>query len=160
MFKKLIAGALASLVLATSAMVMSDKVFAAGGQINASKYPNKYYHQCAPGTCTHYYEGTYLGLDAENSWGFVYSTKNDHRDSLKYISITTYTYNGSNETYTEGPTVNKKSDAETVISPNAVIDGSVAKVVYNGQIYHTSQQSSGVLKKYLIGSFRSGCKIK
>ena len=56
--------------------------------------------------------------------------------------------------------VNNSGIKSEIISPNAFIDGTVSKVVYNGQVFRTSEKQSGILQKYLIGSFRSGTPIK
>lgn len=157
MFKKIIVAALATLTVA----IVGTTAFASSysGKINVTSYPSKYYHHCKIDGCGHYADKKYLSLNAEGKWGYVYSRTEDHEDSYKYISVTTYTItNGS--TYNIKKTVRKGGTAEDISSPYATIDSTIAKVVYNGQIYYTSEKSSGVLQKYLIGSFRSGCELK
>lgn len=158
MFKKIIAAALAALTLTaagSTALAASNE-----GWIDAKKYPNSYYHYCNPGHCFHAVETTYLGMSACGRWGFVYSPSKDHKDSFKYISITTYGYNGNTKSHYVKKTINNYGTRSEIISPNAVIDGTVSKVVYNGQVFRTADKKSGILKKYLIGSFRTGIPIK
>lgn len=157
MFKKIVAAALATVAVTASAGV----AFAAsyGGEINVSAHPNSYYHTCKVDGCSHYADKKYLSLNAEGKWGYVYARTSDHWDSYKYISITTYGLR-SDDTYYVIRTVNNSGTDLDISSPNTTIDGRVAKVVYNGQIFRTSERSSGILQKYLIGSFRSGCPVK
>lgn len=156
MFKKIIAAALAAVTVTLSAGV----AFAAENY-KSIKNSELDYHYCTPGRCFHSYEGECLGLYAEGTWGFVSYTDSDHKNSFKYISITPYGITNENKYYTfPDYYVNAKGNSEVVISPNATINDKVAKVVYQGRIYRTSLQSSGIADTYLIGSFRSKCPIK
>ena len=109
--------------------------------------------------CGHYADLKYLSLNAEGNWGYVYSRDEGHEDSYKYISVTTYGITNGDDYYVK-KTVNNRGTDEDISSPHATIDKSVAKVVFNGQIFYTSEKTSGIMQKYLIGSFRSACPIK
>lgn len=158
MFKKIIAAALAALTLTT----VGGTVLAASysGPVNVSNNPNYYYHTCKVDGCGHYADLKYLSLNAEGNWGYVYSRDEGHKDSYKYISITTYGYKEKETSHYVKKIVNNSGIKSEIISPNAFIDGTVSKVVYNGQVFRTSEKQSGILQKYLIGSFRSGTPIK
>lgn len=158
MFKKIIAAALAALTL--TAASGASLIASAKENYQPIKNSSMNYHYCTPGSCQHLYEKDYLGLSPEGRWGFVYSPYEDHKDSYKYISITTYGYTESTKTHYVKETVNNGSVKSEVISPNAAIDGKVSKVVYNGQVFRTAEKQSGILQKYLIGSFRTGTPIK
>ena len=88
MFKKIIAAALAAL----TTVVTTSFIVSAAENYQPIKNDSMNYHYCPPGSCHYLYEKNYLGLSAEGSWGFVYSPHEDHKDSYKYISITTYGY--------------------------------------------------------------------
>ena len=138
MFKKIIAAALAALTLT----VAGSTAFAASneGWVNAKDNPNSYYHYCTPGSCFHAVETTYLGMSACGRWGFVYSPSKDHKDSYKYISVTTYGYNEDTRSHYVKKTVNNSGVKSEIISPTAYIDGKVSKVVYNGQVFRTAEK--------------------
>lgn len=159
MFKKIIAGALAATVIATAGLAAAPQVSALN--YDPIKNSSKYYYYCKPGTCTHNEEGKYLGIQAMKNWGFVYSTANDHTDSYKFISITPFLYDDRDRNYypIESYRVYCGGTKPTVISQNAIINGYAGKVEYQGRIYRTASKSSGILKKYTIGSFRSGLPI-
>ena len=156
MFKKVIAAALAAL----TTVVTTSFIASAAENYQPIKNDSMNYHYCPPGSCHYLYEKNYLGLSAEGSWGFVYSPHEDHKDSYKYISITTYGYKEKETSHYVKKIVNNSGIKSEIISPNAFIDGTVSKVVYNGQVFRTSEKQSGILQKYLIGSFRSGTPIK
>ncbi len=155
MFKKIIAAALAAL----TTVVTTSFIASAAENYQPIKNDSMNYHYCPPGSCHYLYEKNYLGLSAEGSWGFVYSPYEDHEDSYKYISVTTYGITNGDDYYVK-KTVNNRGTDEDISSPHATIDKSVAKVVFNGQIFYTSEKTSGIMQKYLIGSFRSACPIK
>lgn len=157
MFKKIIAAALAALILTTVGGTALASSYS--GPINVSSNPNYYYHTCKVDGCGHYADLKYLSLNAEGNWGYVYSRDEGHEDSYKYISVTTYGITNGDDYYVK-KTVNNRGTDEDISSPHATIDKSVAKVVFNGQIFYTSEKTSGIMQKYLIGSFRSACPIK
>lgn len=168
MFKRLIAAALGAVVAVSAAGILASAKGVSLMSDDEDDYhidirynPNKYYHYCERGVadCRHYFESTYIGLDAMGKWGFVYSPDKDHQDTYKYISVTTYSYNKNTDTYSQIKSINKGANASTVVSPNAVIDYRVAKVVFNGKIYYTTKDS-GILRSYLITPIRRGCPLK
>lgn len=148
------------MALATSAMIVSDKVFAAASKIDDSKHPNSYYHTCKVDGCRHYFEGKTLGLCPMGSWGFVFSNDSSHTNSYKYLSITSYGYDAAKKSYYVKQSINKGGTESIIRVEDAKVDSSICKVVYNGQIYRSSEENSGLLQKYLVGSFRSGCPVK
>ena len=88
-----------------------------------------------------------LDYQQREAGGFVYSPHEDHKDSYKYISITTYGYKEKETSHYVKKIVNNSGIKSEIISPNAFIDGTVSKVVYNGQVFRTSEKQSGILQK-------------
>ncbi|MFR7819482.1 hypothetical protein [Candidatus Pseudoruminococcus sp.] len=159
MFKKIIAAALAALTLTVAGgttMIVSAKE--SYKPIVTSK---QNYHYCKINGCTHKYNGKYLSLNPSGVWGFVYSNASDHKDSYKYISISPYSYDSYHKEFVSlfSYATRKGGTSEVIVCPNAIINGLVVKVVYNGQIFRSAAKNSGILEKYLVGSFRSGVPI-
>lgn len=160
MFKKLIAGALASVVLSTTVVTGGIAVSALNYKPIVNDSQN--YHNCGSGeNCQHGKEIGYLGIQPMGNWGFVYNTSSSHKNNYKYLSITPYGYDAKSESYYVFTAygARKGGTTPTVICDGAVINNLVVKTVYNGQIFRSGATSSGILKKYLVGAFRDGCPI-
>lgn len=162
MFKKIIATSLAAIALTVTTAGATAMVVSAAENYKPIVNSKQNYHYCKPGTCQHQYDkaGKPLAMYPMGRWGFVFSNANDHKDSYKRITITTYGYNDKSKSHYKKTAVKNEGTKPEIVSPTASIDGTVSKVVYNGEIYRTAETGSGILQQFFIGSFRTGVPIK
>ena len=104
--------------------------------------------------------GKYLVLGAFGKYTYVASDDSDHKSSYKLAKCTAYKYIKKQDKYVSCSTKKAQGKNKSVMTEYINYNGSVAKIEYYGEIYRTSEDTSGVLEKGKTRIYRTGCPVK
>lgn len=106
--------------------------------------------------------GTYSTLTSYSNTCILDVTNSNYSDSWKYVSCSSYTYNGSNGHFLDQDRVTRSTDDEnypgnsisTASTRLLNVNSSTVKSIFYGELYNTSENTSGKKERIWITRYK------
>lgn len=96
----------------------------------------------------------YATVGGMKNYTYTSTKYSDHYSSYKYAACKSYRYvNGS---YVPNDINHATGTSRAIVTDSLIVNGSVGRVLFKGDVYHTSDITSGILSSVTIVVYRAG----